>query len=111
MPNRLVPRDYGSIAALRELGNFAVARPDLAERIHRFLEVGAPIFRCEVDRAATEATGDLVTIYQPSDRLNAFLAALRAGRGWEFNDPAQVTCAHAISPVSRASVGKHTPTA
>jgi hypothetical protein len=38
MPNRLVPRDHGSIAALRELGDFAIARPELVERINRFLE-------------------------------------------------------------------------
>lgn len=86
MPNRLVPRDHGSIAALKELGDFAIARPEFVERINRFLEVDAPIFRCQVDRCATEATGDLVAIYEPSHRLISFLAALRAGGN---GDPSQ----------------------
>jgi hypothetical protein len=42
-PNRLVPRDHGSIAALRELGQFAIGFPELANRILRFLEIGAPL--------------------------------------------------------------------
>jgi hypothetical protein len=94
---KLIPLDCGSLAALRELGDFAVSSPELAERIYRFLEIGAPIFRCEVDRCATEATGDLIASYKPSDRLNAFLSALRAGRGRDFHDPLEVAITHCVS--------------
>ena len=98
MPNRLVPRDHGSIAALRELGDFAIARPELVDRINRFLEVDAPIFRCQIDRRATEATGDLVAIYEPSHRLNSFLATLRAGWNGDLDDPLEITGSHLVSP-------------
>jgi hypothetical protein len=97
--NRLIPRDDGSIAALRELGDFAIARPEFVDRINRFLEVDAPLFRCQVDRRATKATGDLVAVYQPSDRLNSFLAALRAGGDGHFDDPLEITTSHRVSPL------------
>lgn len=94
---KLVPRDCGSLAALHELGDFAVRSSEIANRIFRFLEVGAPIFRCEVDQIATESTGNLVAIYEPSNRLNAFLAALRTGRERDLHDPLEVTTSHDAS--------------
>jgi len=94
---KLIPHDNGSIAALNELGDFAISSPQLANRIYRFLQIGAPIFRCEVDHAATKITGNLVAIYEASDRLNTFLVALRAGRGGDFDDPLEIAISHDVS--------------
>jgi hypothetical protein len=95
-PLKLIPHDHGTIAALHELGDFAVSGPELAERIFRFLEVDAPIFRCKIDQITTKSTGHLVAIYEPRDRLSTFLVALRAGRGRDFHDPMEIASTHDV---------------
>jgi len=76
--NRIVPKDCGALSALRELGQLLIGRPDMAKGLSDFVDVGAPWFRSEVDRLATEATGDFVVRYEASDALKEFLAAMRA---------------------------------
>jgi hypothetical protein len=65
---------------VRELGELLVSRPDMAQCVRDFIDVGSPLFRAEVDHAATETTGHFVVGYEPSDGLHALLAAMRAGQ-------------------------------
>jgi hypothetical protein len=78
---KLIPRDEGSLAAIQTLGKLVIDRPDLADSIRKFLEVGAPLVRCEIDPDSAMATDDFIAVYKPSDRLGAFLAAMGAWDG------------------------------
>jgi hypothetical protein len=94
---KLIPRDEGSLVALRALGKLVIDRPDLADCIREFLEVGAPLVRCEIDPSATMSTDDLIAVYKPSDRLSAFLAAMGTGNG-DLDHPFEFTSHGSRSP-------------
>jgi hypothetical protein len=87
---KFIPHDEGSLAALRALGKLVIDRPDLADSIREFLEVGAPLVRCEIDPAATVAADDFIAVYKPSDRLSAFLAAVGTRDG-DLDHPFELT--------------------
>jgi hypothetical protein len=94
--NRVVPKDHGALSALRELGQLLIGRPDVAERLSNFVDVGTPWFRSEVDLLATNSTGDFVVRYEASDALKEFIAAVRAPNRKldEANSHAGIVSAH-----------------
>ena len=52
-------------------------------------EIG-PLCRIEIKQAATGSAGNLATIYEPSDHLQAFLTAIST-RYRDANNPSQLT--------------------
>ena len=76
---RIRPKDAGALAAIRELSELAVVRPDVAKRFREFVDVGAPIFRGKVDHDAAHLAGEFIAVFESSDDFHAFMSALRAG--------------------------------
>jgi hypothetical protein len=76
--NSYAPKDCGALNALNELAELLIRSPDMGERFRDFVDIEAPFFSCHVDHPATEATGKFVVAYEPSDALQALLAAMRA---------------------------------
>ena len=72
-----------ALEAVRTLAGIAGKRPDLVEPLGNLLSSGAA-FVCDLDEEATEATGNRVLRYYPSERLRMIVAAVTEDR--EFID-------------------------
>ena len=68
-----------ALAAVRSLAGIATTRPDIAEAVDDLLSSGTA-FVCDFDEAATEATGNRVLRYHPSERLKMIVAAFTEDR-------------------------------
>ena len=76
MARSLVP-DFSN--ALAELRSLMLEDVNLPEALDHVAKAGLPLFVCEIDTLATEATGDLVLSYKVSDELKVSLAAMGTG--------------------------------
>lgn len=76
MAKTLKPDFEGALAELQALG----VHKELPEALDVFSQTGLPLLVCEIDDAATVATGDLVFSYKVADQLKVLLAAVRAGK-------------------------------
>ncbi len=73
---------------LLELVIYAKEVPAVAERLKKFLNLGAPIMLCDVDPVATAAAGKIVMNYYIEDTMKRLLLACRTGNfvDWELQN-------------------------
>jgi hypothetical protein len=73
-----------ALADFDELSGLAVRFGfDLAETLRSLTDHGLPVFSCEVEERAAEATGYAVARYELAERLQGVLTALRTRRRYD----------------------------
>ena len=66
-------------AELFEFVIYSNELPAVADFLHKFLKLGAPVMICDIDRLMTDRTGKSIFTYHIYDAVKSVLEACRAG--------------------------------